>query len=177
MKKDKDAIDSELFEEMRHGSEKAFKALFDSYYEALCLYSFQTTGSFHASEDLVADFFVQLWEQASTLHVTRVKPYFYSSVHHASVAWARKTNEEVDIFDIDELYDEDLSDSEESHERLRQLRASIDKLPQQEYNVLMEVVVNSKRYKEVAAEMDISINTVKTHLKRAMKALRKSARQ
>lgn len=48
----------------------------------------------------------------------------------------------------------------------------IKKLPEQEYNVLVKIIRRQK-YKEVAEELHISINTVKTHLSRALKMLRR----
>ena len=46
-------------------------------------------------------------------------------------------------------------------------------LPEQEYNVLVKIILEDKKYKEVAEELHISINTVKTHLSRALKMLRR----
>lgn len=37
----------------------------------------------------------------------------------------------------------------------------IKKLPEQEYNVLVKIVLEDKKYKEVAEELHISVNTVK----------------
>ena len=46
-------------------------------------------------------------------------------------------------------------------------------MPEQEYNVLVKIILEDKKYKEVAEELHISINTVKTHLSRALKMLRR----
>ena len=51
--------------------------------------------------------------------------------------------------------------------------AELKKLPEQEYNVLVKIVLEDKKYKEVAEELHISVNTVKTHLSRALKMLRR----
>ncbi|MDE6370685.1 MAG: LuxR C-terminal-related transcriptional regulator, partial [Duncaniella sp.] len=40
------------------------------------------------------------------------------------------------------------------------------------YAVLMDIIVNDRRYQEVADDMDVSVNTVKSHLHRAMRKLR-----
>ena len=36
----------------------------------------------------------------------------------------------------------------------------------------MQIIVNDRKYKDVAEDMNVSVNTVKIHLKRAMKKLR-----
>ena len=45
-------------------------------------------------------------------------------------------------------------------------------LPEQQRKVLMRCVVDGKKYKEVAEELGITLNTVKTHLTRALAFLR-----
>ena len=63
-------------------------------------------------------------------------------------------------------------DDEVPEEQLARLRHYLQQLSPQEYRILMEVVVHNKKYKEVAAELGISVNTVKTHLSHALKYLR-----
>ena len=63
-------------------------------------------------------------------------------------------------------------DDEVPEEQLARLRHYLLQLSPQEYRILMEVVVHNKKYKEVAAELGISVNTVKTHLSHALKYLR-----
>ncbi len=60
-----------------------------------------------------------------------------------------------------------------SYCKRNQLLAELKKLPEQEYNVLVKIILEDKKYKEVAEELHISINTVKTHLSRALKMLRR----
>ena len=57
--------------------------------------------------------------------------------------------------------------------KVNQLLTELKKLPEQEYNVLVKIVLEDKKYKEVAEELHISVNTVKTHLSRALKMLRR----
>lgn len=82
-------------------------------------------------------------------------------------------------FSLDELEEEsyspidDFYDEEELLQKRSQLLAELKKLPEQEYNVLVKIVLEDKKYKEVAEELHISVNTVKTHLSRALKMLRR----
>lgn len=76
--------------------------------------------------------------------------------------------EEESYSPIDDFYDE-----EELLQKRNQLLTELKKLPEQEYNVLVKIVLEDKKYKEVAEELHISVNTVKTHLSRALKMLRR----
>ena len=75
--------------------------------------------------------------------------------------------EEESYSPIDDFYDE-----EELLQKRNQLLAELKKLPEQEYNVLVKIILEDKKYKEVAEELHISINTVKTHLSRSLNMLR-----
>jgi len=168
--------DGILLENLKGGSEAAFKELFDTYYVALCIYSVQITESEIQSEDIVQELFVKLWDKKLYLHIKNLKVYLFYSVRNLSIACAKQNNLYLDIQDLEEeVYSpiEDAYDNEELEMKREKLQASLAKLSPQENKVLIEIILNGKKYKEVAGELNISINTVKTHLNRALKLLRK----
>ena len=80
-------------------------------------------------------------------------------------------------FDEIENYEDFLEDKYTSNgmeEERERLYAEIEKLPEQCRKVFEAVVLKDMRYKEAAVQLDLSVNTVKTHLARAMKQLRSS---
>ena len=78
----------------------------------------------------------------------------------------------------DELLIRDLAEAEEHQDVLRQreeqLYQALQALSDHERQALEKTVVDEMSYKQVAAEMGISVNTLKTYLRRAMKKLRSS---
>jgi RNA polymerase sigma factor (sigma-70 family) len=68
---------------------------------------------------------------------------------------------------------EESIDEEEQEERNKLLLEKLQKLPHQELQVVRAVIMENKKYKEAAEELHISVNTLKTHLTRALKQLRK----
>ena len=48
----------------------------------------------------------------------------------------------------------------------------VDRLPDRTREIFTAIVLNDKRYKEVAEDLGVSVNTVKTALSRALSALR-----
>ena len=66
------------------------------------------------------------------------------------------------------MEDEDL----EREELMFQLRESIELLPEQVKAVFKMCFLDGKKYREVADELGISINTVKAHVKKALRLLR-----
>ncbi|AYN04271.1 RNA polymerase sigma factor [Flavobacterium sp. 140616W15] len=56
----------------------------------------------------------------------------------------------------------------------KKLYEQIEALPLKSKEVFKAIVLNNLKYKEVALELGISVNTVKTHYSRALKQLRNS---
>lgn len=165
-----------LLEKLKNGSEVAFKELFDTYYTVLCIYSVQITESKTQSEDIVQGLFVKMWDKKLFLGIKNLKVYLFYSVRNLSIACAKRNNLYLDIQDLEEdVYSpiDDSYDEEELQMKREKLQASLAKLSPQEYKVLLAIILHGKKYKEVADDLDISINTVKTHLNRALKILRK----
>ena len=73
------------------------------------------------------------------------------------------------VVELLEAANEDLNDYEK---RLVRLEEKLAQLPEKQREVLVKCVVEGKKYKEVAEELDITVNTVKTHITRALKFLR-----
>lgn len=173
--------DTELLELLHISRAEGFRALFDAYYTPLCLFSVQYTDDFDASEDIVQTFFVSFWEKHLHTHVTtNLKYYLFTSIRNNTLAYLRDHGD-ADMLSLDAtlLSDSSLQElidlgNNESllAEREMKLRHALESLSPQEREALQQVVVNETSYKEVAAEMGITVNTLKTHLRRAMKKLR-----
>ena len=156
-------------------AEKELKELMNKYYSQLCVVSVQYTDSLEIAEDIVQDVFLRFWEDNKLLFVeTNPKAYLFRSVRNASIDYIRKNNYRVftDIEEANLISEEEISEEELSlqYERLYRI---IGQLSPQERTVLNAIVVENKRYKEVAEEMNISVNTVKTYFARALRTLRK----
>lgn len=165
-----------LLARLKQGDNTALKEVFDTFYTALCVYSVQFTEDETESEDIVQDMFVRIWERRLYMNIHNLRTYLFLSVRNASIAAARRRFLRNDIEPLEELSytsADEAYDDEAIADRHRRLVESLARLSPKEYTVLTEIIVNNKQYKQVAVEMNISVNTVKTHLRRAMQALRK----
>ncbi|MDR3220371.1 MAG: sigma-70 family RNA polymerase sigma factor [Dysgonamonadaceae bacterium] len=170
--------DNEILERFEVDKESGFKLLFAAYYVPLCLYSVQITDSFEQAKDIVQDLFIVFWEKKLYQSIkTNLHNYLYSSVRHSSHAFLQK-NKFIPIQEIEEIIHfpmEEIQDMEDLEEQKRRLHEELKKLSVQEYKVVNAIIIHRKKYKEVAEEMGISVNTVKTYLSRALKQLRDSS--
>ena len=72
------------------------------------------------------------------------------------------------------LMDEERLDLEFLEQEKEKLYKEIEALPLKSREVFKAIVLENQKYKEVAFELGISVNTVKTHYSRALKQLRNS---
>ena len=168
--------DKQILELLATTPKEGFRLLFDTYYMRLCLYAVQLTDSFEMAEDVVQDFFSDLWEKKYYKGIRQnLGQYLYWSVRNASLASLQKNRmvSMEEIANIEFLPPEELTDEEEIEERKTQLLREVQKLSRQEQEAIKAVIMESKRYKEAAEELHISINTLKTYLSRGLKHLRK----
>lgn len=170
---DKDKLILDLF---ASDPKAAFRLLFDTYHMPLCIYAFQLSDSFTLAEDIVQEFLIYFWEKKSYNNIsTNLRSYLYLSIRNATYLHLKK-NKLISIEELsdnefnitDEFYDED-----ELHQLEKELMQQLEKLPPQELAAVKAVVLENRKYKEAALELNISVNTLKTHLSRAFKELRK----
>lgn len=168
--------DKHLLTLFRIAPERAFREMFDVYYMQLCVYVVQLTDSFDMAEDVVQEFMVYFWEKKYYEKVSdNLRGYLFYAVRNATLL-ALKRNNRMSMEDISgmqvEIPDEGY-DREELSEQEKKLMADLEKLPQQEILAVKAVILENKKYKEAAEELNISVNTLKTYLSRALKKLRK----
>ena len=150
-------VDERILALFAENKEKAFRLLYDTYYLPLCLYSVQFTGSAETSEDIVQNLFVSFWDKNShTTISSNLHAWLFNAVRFSSLTKVQRER----YFSLDEMEEESYSPIDDFYDEEELL---------QKRNQLLE----DKKYKEVAEELHISINTVKTHLSRALKMLRR----
>lgn len=171
---EKDKLILELF---HSNPQAAFQLMFDTYHMPLCLYAVQLTDSFNIAEDIVQDFFIYFWEKKTYQNITvNLRSYLFYSIRNNTLLFLRKNN----LISMEELSDSEinivdsLQDEEELREKERKAMEALEALPKQELAVVKAIILENKKYKEAAEELQISINTLKTHLSRALKHLRQN---
>lgn len=155
--------------------EELIAFIFDQYRSGLVSYAVQFVDNQKRAEDIVQDVLVKIWEKEGIAFDEQIalKTYLYRSVRNACINDLNKLDTlryTVDIIQ-QEIQDEKSLVFDESI--LTELRFKIDQLPQQTRNVVKCVFMEGKKYQQVADELGISINTVKTLLRTGVKSLRK----
>ena len=79
---------------------------------------------------------------------------------------------EVNEREVSQLLEAASDELAEYDERYARVEEKLAQLPDKQREVFLKCVVEEKKYQEVADELDVSINTIKKHMSRALKFLR-----
>lgn len=172
--------DKIIFNEIKKGNKVVYESLFSEYYESLVRFAEKYIFDQHASEDLVQELFIHVWEQASRMEIkTSIKAYFYQAIRNKCLNYLKslKVKDKHNLLYIDALIHGDDDAELYDPEIIEKIKGAIDELPPQMSKVFKLKLLEGLKQDEIAAELNISVNSVKTHLKRARVKLRESLLQ
>jgi RNA polymerase sigma-70 factor (ECF subfamily) len=169
--------DSDILSKLKSGNETGLEILFDRYYKPLVVFSIKIVDSLDIAEDIVQDFFIRFWEEKRFNQISEsLKAYLFTSIRNSSINYLKKNEKHVKL--PIEIYDNEIfsvpDDVKELEEKKNKLYDEIEKLAPQSKKIFEAIILDNKKYKEVAKDLDISVNTVKTLLSRSLKKLRNS---
>ena len=160
-----------MFKELLY--RKTFDRIFTENYSRLYIYALHITGNSEVSRDIVSDVFVGLWKNISSLELNKLNAYLMASTRNRCIDHLRHTilssqyTEEY-IHCYSELYI-DYSEEQEKDELVERL---LSQLPSQTRRILELCYLQQKKYAEIAEELNISPDTVKKHIMKALKLLK-----
>lgn len=161
-----------------------FQHLFNKYYDAIFNYVLRRSCDVHIADDVAATTFLKAFDQ--------IKNFKWKGVSFSAWLYRIATNEIAQVYRKSKrmipltseaeakLKDERSSDSalleaEESvarNEKFKQIHAALSRLKRKYQTALTLRYFEDKSIKEIAAILDISENTVKTHIRRGLKQLK-----
>ena len=153
-----------------------FDILFEQYYERLVLFAESYVGDLQTAEDMVQDVFLALFSRKDFNEVAYTRSYLFSCVKNGCVDYLRKLKitDPLDVKLFDAAYYTGDFDVLEQEELIRRVEEEIEKLPEQRRDVLKMNVYQGMSYPRIAEVTGLSVNTVKTHMKKAYQDLREA---
>ncbi len=163
-----------LIKQLRSGNKLVFKQMFEQYYYPLRGFSGKFISDEGACDDIVQEAFLGLWNKRKEIqNGNAVKGYLYSSVRNACLNYLRHENvkKKFEQLEQDPYAGSEIEDAFLVEEVHAEIYKSIKELPPQSRRVVL-LSVDGLANPEIAEEMEVSVNTVKTLKKRAYQALR-----
>ncbi|GAA4323020.1 RNA polymerase sigma-70 factor [Mucilaginibacter gynuensis] len=170
--------DQELLAQWQKGSKRAFDVLFKQYFQKLFQYTLKRVNNRELAEELVMDVLLRLWQHKDNLDAENtLNAYLFRSVMNGIIDHLRKNA--VQTLAIEGVSLEHLSvPSHEIHLHQQDLNniylETLSGLSPKRKLTFELSRQEGKSHKEIAAEMDISVSTVKQHINATLGVLRET---
>ena len=169
--------EKELLYRLAADDETAFRQLYNRYKDEVYAFAFGITRSVPLAEEIVQDSFLKLWQHRRELHdIIKFDSWFFTIARNLCYSALRKIALDRKIQAAREWQSEQaVATAEEiliTRENRELIEAAINQLPEQQRRIYKLSREGGLTYEEIAAELNISRNTVKEHLRRAVAGIK-----
>jgi RNA polymerase sigma-70 factor (ECF subfamily) len=175
--------DNKIWKRIKKGDVKSFELLFSRYHDQLCLYSYRLVADEDAAEEIVNDVYLKIWNKKNQIVINvGIKSYLFRSVFNASIDFIHKntSKQQIKNIDIDQQINQLVDSNEEylfdflhSEALEKDVLNAIELLPTQCRKIFCLSRFELLTYAEISERLNISVNTVKTQISRALGSLKK----
>ena len=171
-----------LLKEVSNGNEKAFRTLYDAYFNHLSAYIFKLCKSEIATEEIVQDIFVKIWvNRAAFGHVDTPEAYIFSMARNKTIDYLRRLAKESNLIGVLEeqiaASNNDIEEKLNAEELRRLIEEALEQLSLQKRKIFQLSRNEGLSHDEIAEVMHLSKSTVKNHLSETLQHVREHLRQ
>ncbi len=175
--------EEQLVRGIKEGRDEAYRYLFDCHYAVLCDIAMLYVHDDYTARSLTGDVLFHIWETRATLSIdTSVRRYLIRCIRNKCLDYNKSKCVKTEITtktmgrqDNDILLSAVASESSSSllleHEIEDKIATAVDCLPKECRTVFKLSRFDGKSHAEIAAQLSISVNTVKYHIKNALRTL------
>ena len=176
--------DVQLIHRTLSGDEAAFNTLVRKYQKGVHAFVWQKVGDFHFAEEIAQDTFLQAYKKLATLrNPNQFAAWLYVIANRFCINWIRKRKTTMQPLEItggdvvDKLsyarYISEQQEREASEHRHEIVQTLLRRLPENERKVVTLYYFGEMKIKEIGKFLGVSVNTIKSQLRRARKRLEK----
>ncbi|ETN94846.1 RNA polymerase sigma factor [Zhouia amylolytica] len=154
-----------------------FDALYTKYWEPLFLFAYKISGSKELSQDVVQEVFFNFWQNNRQAAVQNIEAYLFQSVKYQIFNHFKdkrfntlELNESFETYLVEQLEEDDTVNS-------ATLLDLLETLPEKRKEIVYLNKFQGLSISEIALELDLSHQTVKNQLHRAIKHLKASLKE
>ena len=174
--------DVQLIRRILSGDDEAFGILIQKYRKGVHALVWRKIGDFHYAEEITQDVFLQVYQKLSTLkNPSQFAGWLYVIVDRLCINWlqrhkpAEQSLETTSIKEIEEFsyacYVSEQRETEAIERRYAIVKKLLEKLPESERTVVTLYYLGEMTTKEIGKFLGVSVNTIKSRLRRARKRL------
>lgn len=168
--------DEELLQAIRQDDEKAFAELFQRYWRRTHILAYTKVRSTEATEEMVQEFFMNLWDKRASLQIQNFSSYLYTSIKNKALKFIESRIVEKKYW---EYYKAFVPQTEETTHAAVQYNALLEAieegmqaLPQKSKKVFQLSRLEGRSIPEIASLLNLSEKAIEYHLTRSLKYIK-----
>jgi RNA polymerase sigma-70 factor (ECF subfamily) len=161
-------------------TEPAFEKFFKAYFKSLHSYAFVMLQDESMAEEMVQQVFYRIWIRKEQFRVhTSARAFLYQAVHNECLNYLKhqkhKLSHRNHLLHVNkhQIDDDNAGTRLELNELEAELQRAIGSLPEKCRNIFYLSRFEGLKYREIAAELGLSVKTVEAQMSKALKVLRK----
>lgn len=172
-------IDEKILAAAKNKNFKAFEAILSYYEKAIFNYIFRLVNHKQDAEDLAQETFIKVYAHLDSINPEKnFRAWLYKIATNVVYDWFRKKGVHTELFIIDDpLAGFETIDEESTYLKIERTQDLLEALGRIRpiYRTVLELFYHQGfNYEEITQLLAIPLNTVKTHLFRAKKALKQA---
>ncbi|MGQ8338762.1 RNA polymerase sigma factor [Sunxiuqinia sp. A32] len=152
----------------------SFNQIFNLYYSRLCAYVFEITQNANASEDIVQEVFIKLWNGRDKLIITEsIFAYLLKASRNGAFNYLRgEASRKKTMEEFPQDTGSSINDALEEQEFIDFVKQCIDELPERSKQVFLMSRFEGFKQKEIAEKLGTSIKTIKNQIWKSLQYLK-----
>jgi RNA polymerase sigma factor (sigma-70 family) len=176
--------DVQLIRRILSGDDEAFNALVRKHQKGIHALAWRKVGDFHIAEEITQDTFLQVYKNLAQLkNPNQFSGWMYVIASRLCLKWLQKSKNTSAMHSLENTPVEEIDESSYTHHVSEQRKAEITenrhelvkkllaKLPESERTIVTLYYLGEMTAKEIGKYLGVSVNTVKSRLRRGRKRL------
>ena len=168
--------EEELFGLIRRHNKTAFAELFNRYWRKAYLIAYSKIHEREATEEIVQELFILLWDKRESLSIHNFRSYLYTSVKNKCLNYIESQIVQKKHWDHYKTFLPKTADAADNHVEYNDLmdaiRVGMQNLPQKTQKVFRLNRLEGRTIPEIAQDLNLSEKAIEYHLSRSLKELR-----
>ena len=177
--------DFQLIHDALSGNDDAFSTLVQKYQRSVHALAWRKVSDFHYAEEITQDTFLQAYKKLSTLkNPHQFAGWLYVIANRLCINWLQRNKsamqslESTSVREINQLtyerYISEERESESTERRYEIVQKLLERLPESERTVMTLYYLGEMTAKEIGNFLGVSVNTIKSRLRRARARLQEN---
>ena len=172
-----------LIHRVLDGDEEAFASLVQMYQKRIHALAWRKIGDYHIAEEITQDTFLQVYKNLSTLsNPKQFNGWLYVIANRLCINWIQRHKTQMQSLDatptheVENAYSRNYESEQREKETLKRysdvVKNLLEKLPESERTVITLYYLGEMTAKEISKFLGVSVNTIKSRLRRARNRLK-----